>query len=55
MRRELITLDELRSQARLQGVEDLGGIKQARLESDGQISIVAEEGRGNRGTPRAKG
>jgi uncharacterized membrane protein YcaP (DUF421 family) len=55
MRRELITLGELRSQARLQGVEDVGAIKQARLKSDGQISIVAAESRGMRGRPREKG
>lgn len=49
MRRELISLDELRSQARLQGVDDLATITRAQMESDGQISIIANDSRGTRG------
>lgn len=41
MRRELITEDELMSQLREQGVDDLGKVKEAFMEPDGHISVVA--------------
>ncbi|MFZ5692839.1 MAG: DUF421 domain-containing protein [Pseudomonadota bacterium] len=40
MRREMITPDELRSQARQQGIGDLGEVKLACLEGNGEISFV---------------
>ena len=40
MRRELITEAELRGKLREQGVEDVSKVKQANIESDGQISVV---------------
>ncbi len=40
LRRELITNDELMSQLRKQGVEDLAKVKAAYMESDGSISVI---------------
>ena len=40
MRRELITEAELLGKLREQGVEDISKVKQANIESDGQISVV---------------
>jgi uncharacterized membrane protein YcaP (DUF421 family) len=43
MRRELITEEELMSQLREQGLDDFGKVKEAYIESDGRISVVAYE------------
>lgn len=40
MERELITPDELKSQLRASGVENISEVKRARLEGDGQISVI---------------
>ena len=40
LRREYITLDELRAKLREHGVADLAEVKAARLESDGEISVL---------------
>ncbi len=40
LRRELITQDELMSQLREQGISTLAEVKSARLEGDGQISVI---------------
>ena len=40
LRREMLTLDELKSQLREGGVESIRDVKHARLESDGHISII---------------
>jgi uncharacterized membrane protein YcaP (DUF421 family) len=45
MRRELITEDELMSQLREQGLDDVGKVKEAFMESDGHISVVEQEQR----------
>ena len=45
MRRELITEEELMSQLRQQGLDDVGKVKEAFMESDGHISVVQQEGR----------
>jgi uncharacterized membrane protein YcaP (DUF421 family) len=50
MRRELITVEELESKLREQGIEDLREVKIAYLEEDGEISVLLHDGRGN-GTP----
>ena len=42
MRRELITEEELMSQLRLQGVDDVKQVKRAYMESDGRISVLAD-------------
>src|SRR3954454_12988378 len=41
MRRELITEEELMSQMRQQGIEDISLVKVACMEGDGQISIIS--------------
>jgi uncharacterized membrane protein YcaP (DUF421 family) len=40
MRQELITEDELRGMLRQQGIQDFGDIKEARVESDGGVSVI---------------
>lgn len=43
MRRELITVDELMSHLREQGVQDLKEVKSASMEGDGRISVVTQQ------------
>ena len=43
MRRELVTQEELFSQLRLQGVDNLSQVREARMEADGRISILHYE------------
>jgi len=43
MRRQLITLDELESQMRLEGIEDVKEVRHAFVEPDGHISITSKE------------
>lgn len=43
MRRELITEEELMSQLRVQGLTGLDEVEEARMESDGSISIIARD------------
>ena len=45
MRRELITEAELLGQLREQGVDELSKVKEARIESDGQVSVIEYEQR----------
>ena len=40
MRRELITVDELRGHLREQGIEHMAEVARATIESDGRISVV---------------
>lgn len=40
MRKELITKEELMGELREQGVKDLSLVKEARIEEDGQISVI---------------
>ncbi len=42
MQKEMITEDELLSQLRLQGVSSVSDVKEARIESDGRISVVCD-------------
>jgi len=44
MRQELLTEDELMSQLRQQGVEDISEIKRAHIEPDGGISVIRRAG-----------
>ena len=44
LRRELMTMDELRSKLREQGVNDMAEVTSAFMEPDGQISIVKRPG-----------
>jgi uncharacterized membrane protein YcaP (DUF421 family) len=52
MRREYITMEELREKLREQGLEKLADVKAAYLEGDGQISVIkrTDEGGGARDT-----
>ena len=43
MRRELITEEELFGQLRQQGLDEVGEVKEAFMESDGHISVVKQE------------
>jgi uncharacterized membrane protein YcaP (DUF421 family) len=43
MRRELITVDELMSHLREEGVTDLKEVRIASMEGDGRISVVTHE------------
>ncbi|MFY1662452.1 DUF421 domain-containing protein [Micromonospora sp. WMMD1274] len=49
MRRELITEDELFSQLRQHGVERLDQVKEVRMESQGQFSVITRGNRERRG------
>ena len=40
LRAEMLSMDELLSQLREQGIEDIKGVKNARLEGDGRLSII---------------
>jgi len=40
LKREMITLDELKAKLREEGVESLGEVRVARLESDGKLSVA---------------
>jgi uncharacterized membrane protein YcaP (DUF421 family) len=46
LKREWITVDELMSQLRAKGIEDVARVKLAVLESDGELSILEKEGGG---------
>lgn len=43
LRQEMISQDELMSNLRVQGIEDLNAIKVAFLEPDGEISVIKEK------------
>ncbi len=47
MRRELVTEDEILSQVRLQGINDVSQVEEAFMEGDGRISVVARNGKSN--------
>lgn len=55
MRRELITMDELKSKLREQGIENLDEIKIAHLEEDGEISVLRRDNQESRQSPAAAG
>jgi uncharacterized membrane protein YcaP (DUF421 family) len=54
MRRELLTEDELRSLLREHGVDNLARVREARMESDGQISVTTRSGGQQGGRARKK-
>jgi uncharacterized membrane protein YcaP (DUF421 family) len=55
MRKEMITMEELLSQLREQGVEDLSEVKECCLEGDGRISVIKyERGGGDEGGDKSK-
>jgi uncharacterized membrane protein YcaP (DUF421 family) len=55
MRRELITEEDLRAQLRHHGVHDLAEVRQARMEGDGQLSVVLENGDSPDGPKQQRG
>ena len=52
MRSELITEDELKSQLREQGLEEWAEVKEAFMESDGNISVIPRERKKSTGGKR---
>jgi len=55
MKSEMITYDELKSQMRQQGIEDIGDVKKACLESDGHFSFIKKEDTGEvQSNPKGK-
>lgn len=50
-KREMITQDELEAQLREQGVEDIGNVRVARMEGDGQLSVLTYD-RGDAPKPK---
>jgi uncharacterized membrane protein YcaP (DUF421 family) len=47
LRREMITVDELKARLRQQGIDKFSDVKSAYMESDGEISAVRTEGSDN--------
>lgn len=43
MRRELITIDELRGQLREQGIDNISEVARATIESNGRVSVIKRE------------
>jgi uncharacterized membrane protein YcaP (DUF421 family) len=43
MRKELITEEELKSELRMAGIEDIQNVKRAYIEPDGEFSIIRED------------
>lgn len=48
MRREMVTEDELRAVLRKEGIDDLASVRSACMEADGEISVIADDGRRER-------
>jgi uncharacterized membrane protein YcaP (DUF421 family) len=44
LRKEFLTEDELQSQLRKQGVDDVGQVKRSYMEPDGRISVITADG-----------
>jgi uncharacterized membrane protein YcaP (DUF421 family) len=55
MRRELITVEELMSQLREQGISAVSHVKTARLEGDGHISVVKRDEEPHAGPKKSTG
>jgi uncharacterized membrane protein YcaP (DUF421 family) len=49
MRRELVTMDELMSHLREQGIDDVSRVKRAYVEGDGNISVIEKDGQRPKG------
>jgi uncharacterized membrane protein YcaP (DUF421 family) len=56
MRQEFMTVDELQSQLRKQGISNVSDVKAAYMESDGEISVIPRDtpDAGNRRPARKK-
>jgi uncharacterized membrane protein YcaP (DUF421 family) len=55
MRKEQLTVDELMSQLREQGIEDVSDVKLAFMEGDGQISVIQKKGERHEKRPGGQG
>lgn len=55
LKKEKITEEELMSEIRNHGFEDLGSVQAAYIESDGMISVIAAGGRAGRRQRRGRG
>jgi uncharacterized membrane protein YcaP (DUF421 family) len=55
LRREYITLEELQSKLREQGIEKMADVKHAWLEADGQISVIRMESAETHGSGSVQG
>ncbi|HVF46320.1 MAG TPA: YetF domain-containing protein [Pyrinomonadaceae bacterium] len=54
METEMLTEDEVMSQLRLQGVDDIRSVKECRLESNGEFSVIELDHTANRGNKTTK-
>ncbi len=52
MRKEFITIEEVTSQMRAEGIEDVGEVKLACLESDGNFSFIKKDGAETQNEPK---
>lgn len=50
--REMITEDELLGEMRVQGVDDINEVRECRLESSGDFSVLLKGGRRNKGSKK---
>lgn len=55
MAKEMLTEEELMSQIRLQGIDDIGLVKECRLESDGEFSVIKTGGSEKQSNRKDKG
>jgi uncharacterized membrane protein YcaP (DUF421 family) len=54
MRRELLTLDDLKSELREQGIDELAQVSKAYMEPDGAISVIRREADPSAAKPRKR-
>jgi uncharacterized membrane protein YcaP (DUF421 family) len=54
MDREMLTEEELLGQLRQQGIDDISEVKECRLESSGDFSVIRKSGRPNHGNKKKK-
>ena len=55
MRKELVTEDELMTQLRLQGCDDISAVRAAYMEGDGRISVITDSGEHHHAPERRAG
>jgi uncharacterized membrane protein YcaP (DUF421 family) len=55
LEKEMITEEELMSNLRQQGIENVSDVKQCSLESNGEFSIIRNDGEANRGNKKKPG
>lgn len=55
LKQEMITIEEVESQLRQQGIETIKEVKECRLEGNGEFSVIKLDGETNVGNKRKKG